>query len=59
MVKSGKTGASGDQKTAADLRTERRAEALRANLRRRKEQARQRTDDGESFSSGTKKDKAH
>ena len=58
MVKSGKKSASEDRKTAADLRAERRAEALRANLRRRKEQARQRTNEVASSSFGAKKDSA-
>jgi hypothetical protein len=56
MAKPPKTAASGDQKTEADLRAERRATALRANLHRRKAQARQRTDEADASSSGTKKD---
>ncbi|WP_339850450.1 hypothetical protein [uncultured Nisaea sp.] len=56
MVKSQKTASSCNQKTEADLRAERRAAALRANLHRRKAQARQRIDDAGDSSPDTKKD---
>lgn len=51
MVKPSKTAGPRDQKTEADLRAERRAAALRANLHRRKAQARQRMDDTSMSSS--------
>tara|TARA_R110002012_G_scaffold90676_2_gene221577 strand:+ start:2518 stop:2697 length:180 start_codon:yes stop_codon:yes gene_type:complete len=47
MEKQPKTAPSDNQKSEADLRAERRAAALRANLHRRKAQARQRTDGGD------------
>ncbi|WP_193172600.1 hypothetical protein [Nisaea nitritireducens] len=56
MAKPPKTATSGDQKTEADLRAERRAAALRANLHRRKAQARQRIDDAGDSSGDTQKD---
>ncbi|MEO9902341.1 hypothetical protein [Nisaea sp.] len=59
MAKPPKTATSGDQKTEADLRAERRAAALRANLHRRKAQARQRTDGTDASSIDAKKDDGH
>lgn len=59
MVKPPKTATSGNQKTEADLRAERRAAALRANLHRRKAQARQRTDEADASSDNAKKDDGH
>ncbi|WP_420403725.1 hypothetical protein [Nisaea sp.] len=45
MVKASKETDSSGARSEAELRAERRAAALRANLHRRKAQARQRTDD--------------
>ncbi|MEQ8333553.1 hypothetical protein [Nisaea sp.] len=59
MEKQPKTVPSDNRKSEADLRAERRASALRANLHRRKAQARQRTDgdDGSAADAkGAKKD---
>jgi len=56
MVKPPKTAHSSEHKTEADLRAERRASALRANLHRRKAQARQRTDETDTSSSDKKND---
>ena len=55
MVKPQKIANSSTQKTEADLRAERRAAALRANLHRRKAQARQRIDDADDSSGDAQK----
>lgn len=56
MAKPPKTATSGAQISEADLRAERRAAALRANLHRRKAQARQRIDSAGDSSSDAQKD---